>query len=334
MSDATLARQAISSRTRTRTRISSETPNTRKNSMDAATANPNIIGSPELTEFVFEQAREMKMLPEVAAKAIAIADDPDSSIQELADMISQDLKLATSILSFANSRLFPVYATGKPIGCLKMAVNRLGYRQIKQMILVSSYSAMVGKLSLTETEARQNFMKHSFLTACICSELNKLFKLGIQGEEFTAGLFHDIGRLLLMTAVPEQFLAIDKMSFNEDGDLLEQEMAAFGTTHAKLGGWFLRENALPDELINVAIHHHEPSGSARFTRLVALVAVADSLANSCAANIDAPSEYECVAVDSLRLIELLGAADATEILSENWAEVLGRAAETCRQILV
>lgn len=315
-------------------RLSSAVPISTKDGMSKAPANREIIGTPELTELLVNQAREMKMLPEIAIKAIAVADDPVSDIQDLANIISQDLKLAASVLSLSNSPLFPIYATGSSISCLKMAITRLGFRQIKQMILVSSYSAMVGKLPLKETEARQKFMKHSFLTGCICTELNKLCDLGIQGEEFTAGIFHDIGRLLLLAAVPDQFLAIDKMNFNEEVSLLDKEIAAFGTTHADVGGWFLRRNQIPDELVNVAIHHHAPAGSARFTRLVALVAVADHMANSCSANMVAPSEYECLAVDGLKLMELLGANNAAQFLVDSWPEVFSRAIQTCEQILI
>lgn len=301
--------------------------------MSGVSTTQSTFGNPRLKELLVNTARDIKMLPEVAAKAIAIADDPACKIQDLADIISQDLKLATTVLSLANSPLFPVFNTGESIACLKMAITRLGFRQTKQMILVSSYSGLINELPIKEASARKNFLTHSFFTGCICTELNKLFDLGIRGEEFTAGLIHDIGRLLLLAAAPDEFLAIDKMEFTEEGSLLDQEKEIFGTTHADVGGWFLRRNQLSEELVSVANHHHAPTDSAKYTRLVALVAVADHMANSCSKGMTVPNEYECSVVDSLQLLEMFGATDATQLLAENWSEVFRQAIATCEQVL-
>ena len=291
------------------------------------------LGNAELASLLISKARGIKMLSDVAVKAIAIADNPNSDIQDLVSVVGHDLKLATSILSLANSRLFPVYCTGEPLSCLKMAITRLGFQKTKQMILVSSYSSTIAKLSPNAKNARKNFTKHSFLTGCVCIELNKLFGLDIQGEEFTAGLIHDIGRLLLLAALPDQFLKVDKMDFREQESLLEQEMEVFGTTHAKVGGWFLRKNQVPEELVTVAKHHHDPTASEKYTRLVVLVAIADHMANSCSENMAAPEEYEYPVVDNLKLLEMLGATDAAQILENDWSEVFRRAIEACKQII-
>ena len=293
----------------------------------------NNLGNPELAKLLINKAHDIKMLSEVAVKAIAIADNPQSKIQNLVSVVGQDLKLTTNILSLANSPLFPTYSAGDSASCLKLAITRLGFRQTKQMILASCYSSTIRKLSFNEKDARKNFTKHSILTGCICTELNKLFGLGIQGEEFTAGLIHDIGRLLLLAAMPDQFLTVDKVDFREQGSLLKQEMDVFGTTHTEVGEWFLRKNQIPEELVSVAKHHHFPAASQKYTRLVALVAVADHMASSCSENMVAPEEYEYPTLDNLQLLEMLGATDAAQILDKDWSGVFIRAIETCEQIL-
>jgi HD-like signal output (HDOD) protein len=301
--------------------------------MSASKSTEELICNRTLAKSLIQKARDIKMLPEVAVRAIAVADNPDAKIQDLANIVSQDAMLATSILSLSNSPLFPVYACGKSISCLKMAITRLGFRQTKQMILVSSYSSMVSKLSNVETKTRDLLSKHSFLTGCIATELNRLFKLGIQGEEFTAGLVHDIGRMLLAATIPEQFSVVDSLDFDEAEDLLEKEQSLLGTDHAKIGGWFLRRNQITEELVNVALHHHAPNDSVQYTRLVALISVADDLANHHQRDPGNLGAYDSSNIEGLKLLETLGAIDAAAKYDEHWPEVLDQAIQTSNQIL-
>lgn len=289
----------------------------------------------KLADALMQTVRDLKMLPRVAIKAIAIADDPDASVRDFAKVVSQDLKLTAGILAFANSPLFPVFAAGSKVTCLETAITRLGFRQVRQMILVSSYSSMVQSLPTLEEATREKLNEHGFLVGCICSELNRLFGLRLQGEEFTAGIIHDVGRILVAATIGESFRQVDPLDFDESSeDFLADEMKLMGTNHARIGAWFLRRNQLPEELINVAMYHHCPNDSAQYTRLVALVAIADDLANYYHRDPNQVTEYEPSGAASTKLLEMLGAGQATKKFEDNWPEVLQRSVETCQQILV
>ena len=271
------------------------------------------------------------MLPATAAKALAMADDPEVSIGQLANVIAEDAKLTTNILSLANSPVFPVYATGKKVSCLRIAVTRLGLRQIKQMILVSCYSSMVNSMPWKEVRIRETLAKHNFLTGIISSELNKLFEMGMQGEEFTAGLVHDIGRILLAVTIPNEFGLLDRLDFNESKEILEHEKRVIGTHHSEIGAWFLSRNQLTDELINVARYHHIPFEANRYSRLIALVAAADELANQYQRD-ELSGDYDCSDQEGPRLLEMLGVNGAIDTINEHWREILERAVQTYQQM--
>lgn len=289
----------------------------------------------KLADALMQTVRDLKMLPRVAAKAIAIADDPDAKIGDFARAIGQDLKLTASILAFANSPLFPVFATGSKVICLETAITRLGFRQTRQMILVSSFAGMVNSLPALEEATREKLNEHGFLVGCICSELNRLFGLRLQGEEFTAGIIHDVGRIIVAATIGEDFRHVDSLDFDESTDeFLAAEMALMGTNHSQIGAWFLRRQQLPEELVNVALYHHCPNDSAQYTRLVALVAIADDLANYYHRDPLQSTEYVPSQAASTKLLEMLGTSQATEKFDKNWPEVLQRSVETCKQILV
>lgn len=288
----------------------------------------------KLADALMQTVRELKMMPRVAARAIGIADDPDAKIDEFAGIIGQDLKLTANILAFANSPLFPIFASGTKVSCLKAAITRLGFRQIRQMILVSSYASMVKSLPSLEVATRERLNEHGFLVGCISSELNRVFGLRLQGEEFTAGILHDVGRILVAATMGQDFRHVDSLDFEESSDdFLDNEMALIGTNHARIGAWFLRRNQLPEELIHVAMHHHCPSDSAQYTRLVALVSIADDLANYHHREPLQANEYQPAGATGTKLLEMLGASQATEKFAQKWPEVLERSIETCKQIL-
>lgn len=230
----------------------------------------------ELVKKIRTNVGSVKMLPDVAIRALDIARDPDSTVQEFASVVQQDLKLATDVLGMANSVL---YSAGRPIASLEQAIARIGFRQTKNLVITSSLSSVMKKMPLEEQWIRDVLWKHSVITAVIATHLNRSLQLKLAGEEFTAGLVHDFGRTLLAAAIPEKFPEIDPLDFDETQDVLDQEHAAIGSNHCELGGWFALDLGLPDVLCEVIRFHHTLEVSTSCPRLVAVTATADHMAN-------------------------------------------------------
>lgn len=278
-----------------------------------------------LTEVLVAKARDMKMLPDIAVKAIVIAEDPNADVSELVKVVAQDVKLTTDIVSLSNSSMF---GSTRPILSLQNAITRVGFRQTRNMLLSASVAAMMKEMNWFEKDVREKLCRHSFMTASISSQLNRLLRMGLQGEEFTAGLIHDIGRTLLAVALPTQFRRFDLMEFDESIDLLSHELNILGTTHAEVGAWYLQRNCLPDELIDVARYHHAPEEAGRFKRLIALTAAADRLSNFCmtAAGVEdrsaAFANHDCSVCPNLELLEALGVEDAVDKTQRSVSQIL------------
>jgi putative nucleotidyltransferase with HDIG domain len=122
-------------------------------------------------------------------------------------------------------------------------------------------------------------LRHALFTAMLASRLSKTAQLGFQGEEFTAGLLHDIGRIIICTRVPDWLGEFDLLSFHEDAETLVRERKWLRMDHCVVGAEFAKVNRLPDSVISTILHHHEPEAEKRHPLLVGLVALADSLAN-------------------------------------------------------
>ena len=224
---------------------------------------------------------QLQMLPSLALKALDMVKRPDCSIRQFSALIKRDMTLATDMLKMANSM---VYSRGLPTPSLTRAVSRLGLDQCKNLIIASSANSLMLQLTMTETWIREALWRHGFLTAKIASGLNQELNLGFQGEEFTAGLIHDIGRILMAVLDPADFTKSDKLDCNEGGEakqqeLLQREQDLFGTTHCSLGGWFVEYSGLPQSLADAVRFHHTYSDEMTDRPLVALTAVADHMAN-------------------------------------------------------
>ncbi|WP_437201482.1 HDOD domain-containing protein [Planctomicrobium sp. SH664] len=218
----------------------------------------------------------VQMLPAIALEALELAKDPDCRVSEFAKLLKRDVRLATDILRMVNSSL---YAVARPIVSLTEAAVRLGLNQCRNFIITTSLASLVENLSLQETWIREILWQHSRLTAVIAANLNRELRIGFQGEEFSAGLLHDIGRILLAVSVPEEFQEMDTLSFQEGIDPLECEQDRYGITHAELGAWLAMRNQLPGCLVSAIRYHHQPQLASNDARLTALVATADHLAN-------------------------------------------------------
>jgi HD-like signal output (HDOD) protein len=215
-------------------------------------------------------------LPEAATRAMAIAKDPDSSLARLSAVIERDPALAAGILKLANSAL---YRTGHGVCSLHQAVVRLGVRECQNLILAVGMRSLFRSVPRARQHRYEDLWRHSYLTASLCRRLNAVLGLPFDGEEFAGGLAHDIGRVLLALGAPDHAEAADPMDFVEGPDVLLRERAVLGTDHCYFGSWFANLNHLPAPLVSAVQFHHAPDQAEEHKPLVALVAVADHMAN-------------------------------------------------------
>ncbi|MEZ6115043.1 MAG: HDOD domain-containing protein [Pirellulaceae bacterium] len=271
----------------------------------------------------------MKMLPEVAVRALDLARDPEVTINEFAGVIQQDVSLASGVLAMANSVL---YSPGQPTASLEKGNARVGFRQCRNLIVASSLASVMKKMPLEEQWVRDVLWQHSVTTASIALHLNRKLKLQFDGEEFTGGLLHDFGRTLMAVAFPKEFAAFDPLDFNETEDNLANEEAAIGSDHCSIGAWFAAEQGLPDVLQEIVRFHHTPERSHRHSKLVALTAVADHMANHFQRHGEA-EVYDPASNPFIESLEKAGVNQVREKFDPIAAELLNQAAADAQELL-
>jgi putative nucleotidyltransferase with HDIG domain len=183
----------------------------------------------------------------------------------LVDKVSQDPSMVVQILRIANS---PFYGMSREIGSLREAIVLLGFNRIRDMLVSVCFSKMLPARH-KDFNCRQ-FWHHS-MTVAECAR--QLADLSGHNPDFvfTAGLLHDIGRLVIAVLFPDEFNRI----INEpDSPLIETERRILGFDHMEIGGKAAQHWNLP-MAIQTAIEQHETppeSGAAKSLELLVYTA--------------------------------------------------------------
>lgn len=224
---------------------------------------------------ILNRVGQVRMLPEVAIKALQIARDPNVNFKQFGGIVEKDVTLTTRVLAMANSSLF---AAGGSTASVAQGVSRLGFRQCKNIIISTCLASTMKAIVAREQVLREALWNHSLTTAVTAKHLAEKLDLDFSGEEFTAGLIHDFGRLLLATTFPKSEGYRDRISFAELPNQREIEIESIGCCHCTAGTWFGMDQGLPQELLAVIKYHHTPEESVYCPELVAVVALADEIA--------------------------------------------------------
>ena len=201
-----------------------------------------------------ERCRDLPTPPGVAEQIIKLSADPNSSISNLAEVVSLDPALTVKVLRMANS---PMYARQAKVETLEQAVMMFGWNGTLNLAL--SFSLVSRIDSKVNNGLDYNFFwKRSVSAAVSAKHLGKIVGIDEKKEDlFLPGLLQDIGMLALDKAVPDLYNDInDEQHQHKVVQQIENEK--LGIDHASVGSWLLQRWNLPQRIIDlVSISHHE-----------------------------------------------------------------------------
>jgi putative nucleotidyltransferase with HDIG domain len=215
-------------------------------------------------------------LPSVVIRIRTYLNDPDVSFDELAKVIEHDPGLTANILQLANSAYF---GWSRKIKTVKEAITRLGTNRIFQMVLCMSVAPMVRKAVRGYDMEADSLWEHSFATAITAEKMVAALKLRGREEAFTAGLLHDMGKVVLGTFVEVDDEPIKAMVAREGMSFDAAERLVLGLDHAEVAAELLATWKVPDEVVAAARWHHRPEDAdPQYRQIVDVIHVADALA--------------------------------------------------------
>jgi putative nucleotidyltransferase with HDIG domain len=191
--------------------------------------------------------------PPLAARLLELLKDPEVDVGEVAEIISNDVKLTARLLQSSNSALFGMQT---PVSNVRQAVALLGYERTLQIVVMNAAAAFTRRAP--STAELLSCWQHSIATALIADEIARSCEVFTKAA-FTTGILHDIGRLGLIVAYPREYERVMCGATTESClDLLDFEREHFGIDHAEAGRLLAETWDLPEEFRIVAGRHHDP----------------------------------------------------------------------------
>jgi HD-like signal output (HDOD) protein len=221
-------------------------------------------------------------LPEIVVRLDQLISGPDFSMAEVGRYIACDPPLAARVLAIANSSYFGLRS---PVSSIDHAASVLGTAMLRNLLLQISLFDQFAHLDRSACDLRRHW-NHSILTGRLMVELSRHSvvpaPLGPDGL-YVAGLLHDIGELILLDAMPQQYLEAVKEAKRTGRRQDAVEMQRIGSTHAEVGSFLLRRWRLPEGCDALVRGHHDVKGRGRKEPGVGLLIVADELGEALAA---------------------------------------------------
>lgn len=219
----------------------------------------------------------LRAFPGSVQRLLALTADPDFRLADVVRTLEGDASLASRVLRLVNSA---AYSLRVRCTSISHAVTLLGARAIGEVAMATAVLDLFQEQMGPSAAVRE----HSAVVAGLARFL--AVRLRVPPEDvFTAGLLHDIGKLLMLQVEDEEVpagyleLLVEAGNRRDTAHLLERER--YGYDHAVLGGHVLRAWDIPEPVPTVVAWHHQPARAfaarGEAATLVSLVRLADRL---------------------------------------------------------
>jgi len=222
-----------------------------------------------------DNIQNLPTIPKIMFDAITQIKTEPGNVYKISEIIGKDQGMVAKILSVANSPLFGML---RKVSSIEFAIMILGSNELEKVITAISLSNAIRFKSVANFN-EQEYWKHSLAVALLSKDIAR--RLGmpeISGDAFIAGMLHDVGVQLIVKYFPEEYQIIFSNK-NENKNFLDLEVDALGISHQDVGAYLLNKWDLPTSLVECVKFHHNPSETAENIKLVAVIHLADFVAN-------------------------------------------------------
>ena len=194
--------------------------------------------------------KDIPPLPSAVAEILDALNQEDITVDFLGNKISKDPALSTRVLAMANS---PFYGMSGTIASITQACMILGISSLKHVALAAGVFNNFPANSGNQI-SNMDIWQHALGTASAAKVIAG--QIGADKDiAFTAGLLHDIGRMVLDYCFPEEYAQVIAYQGENNANLCEAEVAVLGISHSKAGETVAKRWHLP-EIITIVIRDH------------------------------------------------------------------------------
>ncbi len=223
-----------------------------------------------------KKSSTLASLPAVFIRLNEAVNNPLSSVNQIARIISEDAGLSARLLHIANSALYQYPAR---IDNIAVAATVIGTEQLRDLALATSVLTIFKNIP-ADLVHMEHFWCHSIACGVAAKTMGAFHQEHALERFFLAGVLHDIGRLVIFQTCGEEARLILEKSRREGKHLFETEKEILGFDHAEVGGLLLERWKIPNNLVEMVSCHHDPNKAQRGLHESSLIHLADILVHA------------------------------------------------------
>ncbi len=260
-----------------------------------------------------EKVSNLPTLPGIVTRIAEMVESPETTGRQLGREIAKDQVISAKVLKLVNSGF---YGFSEPISTIQHAVTLLGFNTVKSLVLSSTVLDLM-------KDSLPGLWEHSLACARTCSIIAGHIELDEQEEISTAGLLHDLGKVILRQTMEREFRRIANYVDRADMLFYQAEEKVLGVNHGEMGGWLLEKWALPPKLVEPIVDHHDFRPNRDYTENTAILHLADILCRAQAFGSGGDRKIPRLAPSALETLKLT---------IDDVCEIMGRMHEELRDI--
>lgn len=221
------------------------------------------------------RANELFTVPNTANELRELFESDESTMQDIAEVVSRDPGMAVHLLKYANSSIFRFE---RKIESLDKAVQVIGGKAVYEFALAFSVTNM-----MTPEHAQfidfEKFWQQSILCALYGVYFAKRCNEKDRSRLYTSGLLHNVGELAVLRVNPT--IAKQCSNFNSHISPKHNQEDVLGFSYAEVSASLLQQWLIPDALVStVAMQHHDDAPAVTMESQIMQLAYALAVINT------------------------------------------------------
>ncbi len=224
-----------------------------------------------LKKRILRTVEDLPPMPQVAQKARQVISNPDSNFKDLAKVIETDQAIAAKVLKIANSAY---YGSVGNVSSVQQASIVLGTKTLIELLNLACASSLLSKTLKGYDLAAEDLWKHSLAVAAGSRIIAEKKRAELTEDAFSAGLIHDVGKLILDRYIFERKKAFEKAVRKGTESFHNAEKKVLGFDHGEIASEVCDKWKIPQHISQAIRYHHYPFLSDK-NELAYIVHVAD-----------------------------------------------------------
>lgn len=237
----------------------------------------DLLEEPDLRRLV-SRLGNLPSLPSLYKQLVDELQAAEPSGQRIGQLIGSDIAMSAKMLQLVNSAFFGM---PRKITSVTEATHLLGLSTVKSLVLAAgAFEAVAG--SSKDLLLLERLWSRSVLVSGMALRIVSLEQGSPEDQDaaVSAGLLHDIGILILLSCLGDEYHLLLRQAAEHNIPLVGAERSRLNATHAQVGAYLLGTWGIPVPVVEAVAHHHEPAAASlpEFGPLTALhvaIALAD-----------------------------------------------------------